>query len=187
MVALTRSENMARIKGRDTSPEHRLRRAFWAIGLRYRKQKRIEGVRPDIVFLGPRIAVFVDGCFWHGCPVHYVRPRSRTDFWSLKLMTNVKRDIRQTAMLESRGWKVLRFWEHEVDSDLGRVISEVRRAVNGGEPVVGGDMRVIRVVPETGEGNLEDRHLVSLRDLTLRRVIQCVRLTTKWKRTQGPG
>lgn len=185
MVALTRSENMARIKGRDTSPEHRLRQALWAIGLSYRKQLSIEGVRPDIVFLGLRIAVFVDGCFWHGCPVHYVRPRSRTDFWSSKLMTNVERDMKQTAMLESRGWTVLRFWEHEVDSDLGRVISEMRRVFDSGEPVIGGDMRVISVVPVNGEVNLEDRHLVSFRESTLRKVIQCVRLTTKWKRTPG--
>ena len=105
-----RSRMMSRIRGRNTRPERRLRQALWAAGLRYRKHAKTPVGRPDLVFVGPRVAVFVDGCFWHGCPRHYVRPRSRTDFWSRKLRENVDRDRRQTLELHVRGWTVVRIW-----------------------------------------------------------------------------
>jgi DNA mismatch endonuclease (patch repair protein) len=124
---------MSRIRGRDTSPEIRLRRILWQNGLRYRLSIRIFGVRPDLVFKGPRIAVFVDGCFWHGCPEHYVRPRSsNAEFWARKLQENVLRDERQTLRLEAEGWQVLRLWEHglghSIEESAGVVLEAVRNA-----------------------------------------------------------
>jgi DNA mismatch endonuclease (patch repair protein) len=70
MAKLSRCENISRIRGRDTGPEIRLRKALWRAGMRYRLRYDLPG-RPDLTFVGARLAVFVDGCFWHGCPVHY--------------------------------------------------------------------------------------------------------------------
>ncbi|MGX5723422.1 very short patch repair endonuclease [Metapseudomonas otitidis] len=120
-----RSANMARIRGTDTSPELRLRKALWHAGLRFRLNIRVEGVRPDLVFKGRRIVIFVDGCFWHGCPLHYVMPRTKTEFWAMKLAANTSRDRAQTRLLLEKGWAVLRYWEHELDVDLCRVVDEV--------------------------------------------------------------
>jgi DNA mismatch endonuclease (patch repair protein) len=126
-----RSENMSRIRGRDTSPELKLRSALWRQGLRYRVNARIDGVRPDILFVTRRLAIFVDGCFWHGCPAHYVRPRSASEFWSNKLVTNVERDRAQTLRLLHSGWDILRYWEHEINNNLQYVTSEIIAVYEG--------------------------------------------------------
>lgn len=107
---------MARIKGRNTAPELALRRAVWALGLRYRLQYRIGRTRPDMVFIGARLAVFVDGCFWHCCPQHSTMPKNNKDFWEQKLRRNRERDIKNSQWLAMEGWKVLRLWEHEVET-----------------------------------------------------------------------
>jgi DNA mismatch endonuclease, patch repair protein len=124
-VTLTRSEQMSRIRGRDTKPEYVLRRELWRQGVRYRVNARTPSGRADVVFFRDRVAVFVDGCFWHGCPQHYVRPRSQSTFWGAKLAANFERDHRQTVALEAAGWRVLRFWEHEVFEDLPHIIGVV--------------------------------------------------------------
>ncbi len=110
---LTRSENMARIRSRDTKPEIRLRQALWAAGCRYRLRSDLPG-SPDILFVKARVAVFVDGCFWHGCPLHYSAPRTREEFWKTKLRKNVLRDIAADDALVSDKWEVFRVWEHEL-------------------------------------------------------------------------
>jgi len=107
---------MARIKGRDTGPELNLRRRVWALGLRYRLQYRIGRTRPDMVFVGAKLTVFVDGCFWHGCPLHSTIPKNNRDFWVQKLGRNQERDAEYTQWLEAEGWRVLRLWEHEIDA-----------------------------------------------------------------------
>ena len=106
---------MSRIKGRDTGPELSLRRKVWALGLRYRLQYRIGRTRPDMVFIGAKLAVFVDGCFWHGCPLHSTMPKNNRDFWKRKLKRNRERDVEHTRWLEVEGWRVLRLWEHEIE------------------------------------------------------------------------
>jgi DNA mismatch endonuclease (patch repair protein) len=89
-------------------------------GARYRVDYLVRAgaiqVRPDIVFPGRRLAVFVDGCFWHACPTHGTQPRSNSTYWAEKLGRNIMRDHRVTAALRSAGWTVARFWEHE-DAD----------------------------------------------------------------------
>lgn len=101
----------------DTTPERHLRSALHGRGLRYRKDRRLDvggrRVRPDIVFGPTRVAVFVDGCFWHRCPVHSTHPRSNAEFWQTKFARNVARDRSDDAALEAAGWAVLRIWEHE--------------------------------------------------------------------------
>lgn len=112
-----RSALMSRVRGSNTSPERKLRSAMWQMGLRFRLGQRIGRTRPDVVFKGARLAIFVDGCFWHSCPVHKSRPQSNRHFWDEKLARNVARDNKTTADLESAGWTVMRFWEHEVEGD----------------------------------------------------------------------
>lgn len=165
-MSLSRSEHMARVKGKNTSPERILRSALWDAGLRYRLGYKVPAGRPDLVFPGPKVTVSVDGCFWHGCPAHYSRPRSREEFWSQKLAANTERDSRLTLRLESLGWIVLRVWEHEVFTELDEVVEIVRRAVRQGEsPPEERDWRVVRVVPVPHEGeDWENRELRLLRD-----------------------
>lgn len=126
-------------RGKDTSPELALRTSLHRNGLRFYKDRRLvlqpdRRVRPDIVFPKLRLAVFVDGCFWHGCRVHRTIPASNSEFWTAKIEATRKRDIAQTEWLEAAGWTVLRIWEHESTEDgLDKVVNTVsmlkRRAV----------------------------------------------------------
>lgn len=170
---------MARIRGRDTGPERELRTRLWQEGLRYRLHRSIGRICPDLVFLGARVVVFVDGCFWHGCPDHYVPPRSSRPFWSRKLEENVRRDSRQTRELEEAGWAVVRIWEHEVRRDVGRVAQEVRAVVVDGQKRRGKARRVLRVDFPDGRGDREVRHLVDLRTLAPAGVVRRHRVTNK--------
>ncbi|WP_080411729.1 very short patch repair endonuclease [Burkholderia ubonensis] len=115
-VPLTRSENMSRIRSKDTRPEMIVRRAFWAAGLRYRlHDKRLPG-NPDLVFPSRRTVVFVHGCFWHcheGCS-NFRIPKTRTEWWTKKLTRNKVRDLAVHAELEAAGWRVIVIWECEV-------------------------------------------------------------------------
>jgi DNA mismatch endonuclease (patch repair protein) len=112
---LTRSENMSRIRGKDTGPEMTVRRAVWQAGLRYRlHDKRLPG-KPDLVFSRLRTVVFVHGCFWHcheGCKNSRV-PKTRSDWWMNKLAGNKVRDMKASNCLRNMGWDVLVIWECE--------------------------------------------------------------------------
>ena len=108
-----RSLCMSRIRGKNTKPEIALRTALWSLGLRYRLHYPVPG-RPDVVFPGQRVAVFVDGCFWHGCPEHSVKPKTNSAFWEDKLKKNGERDRKNEFELSELGWKFVRFWEHDV-------------------------------------------------------------------------
>ena len=99
---------MSRIRGKDTKPELVLRRALTALGVRYRVHNRRVPGTPDLSHTGSRVAVFVDGCFWHGCPRHYRPPRSRVEFWARKLEYN--RDLRKRVTARLSGWNVLQIW-----------------------------------------------------------------------------
>lgn len=110
-----RSQNMAKIKGRDTGPELMVRRAAHALGLRFRLHRRDLPGTPDLVFPGRRIALFVHGCFWHrhpGCRMAYM-PKSRVEFWQAKFDGNVERDARKQRQLAAVGWKPVVIWECE--------------------------------------------------------------------------
>jgi len=101
----------------DTEPELRLRRALHGLGLRFRKDLQLFvddlRVRPDIVFTRVSLCVFVDGCFWHRCPIHATDPKRNASYWTPKLAANVARDRRVDAALAAAKWKVVRVWEHE--------------------------------------------------------------------------
>lgn len=117
-------------RSRDTGPEFALRRAVHALGLRYRVAAQpLSEVRrtADLVFSRARVAVFMDGCFWHGCPLHYTAPVANASFWAEKVARNQTRDREVDALLESAGWQVLRFWEHESpDLAAGKVFEVVK-------------------------------------------------------------
>lgn len=125
----TRSQVMKAVGTRDTAPELRLRHHLWRAGLRYRKHPKIANVTPDFAFLGPRIAVFVDGCFWHGCPRHYVPPVGNAAFWRNKLQRNRARDRLVDDRLMSNGWTVYRVWECDVHRQLDWVTTHLRHMI----------------------------------------------------------
>jgi DNA mismatch endonuclease (patch repair protein) len=113
-------------RGFDTAAELRLRHALFQRGHRYRKEYRIvtpsQSCRVDIAFVKRRLAVFVDGCFWHGCPAHGRVPRTNDAYWRPKLQRNVERDRANDAALRAAGWTVVRLWEHApVDDGVATV------------------------------------------------------------------
>ncbi|WP_100415285.1 very short patch repair endonuclease [Mumia flava] len=121
---------------RDTAPELALRRAMHALGLRYRLQWALPWNRRckvDVVFTRAKVAVFVDGCFWHGCPRHCVQPQRNGDWWRWKITRNQERDQVTTQSLEREGWTVLRFWEHEDPQVCADVVYERVMAVESQE------------------------------------------------------
>ena len=117
-------------RSRDTSPELLVRSAVHARGLRYRVAVRpVRGVRrsADLVFTRVRVAVFLDGCFWHGCPEHYRVPATNPDYWGPKIAANAARDVETDQLLAAEGWTVLRFWEHAVAVEVATQIEDVVR------------------------------------------------------------
>lgn len=107
---------MTKQRSRDTGAELAIRRALHAMGLRYRVHRRpLPGVRREVdILFGPaRVAVFVDGCFWHGCPDHGTSPKANSEWWSNKLRRNRERDVDTTERLVQAGWTTIRVWEHE--------------------------------------------------------------------------
>lgn len=126
------SARMAAQATRGTAPEMAVRRKLHSRGLRYRVNYRPEpSLRrsADIVFTRARVAVFIDGCFWHSCPAHGTSPRTNRHWWVTKLETNVARDRNTDARLRAAGWTVLRYWEHEdPDRIADKVVQAVRRS-----------------------------------------------------------
>ncbi len=112
----TTSTRMAKQRRRDTEAELSLRRILHARGLRYRVNAPLPGLprrRADLTFPTQQVAVFVDGCFWHGCPQHKTAPKNNAAWWALKLARNVERDRETDSHLANLGWTVVRIWEHE--------------------------------------------------------------------------
>jgi DNA mismatch endonuclease (patch repair protein) len=128
MTPEQRSHCMANIRGRNTGPEIQLRKALWRAGYRYVLHPALPG-KPDLLFSSAKVAVFVDGCFWHCCPKHMTRPKTNARFWKRRLDGNVERDLRVNLELKQLGLKVLRFWEHEVENSLPAVLKRIQKAV----------------------------------------------------------
>lgn len=131
---------MQAARRRDTAPEMALRVALHRRGLRYRVDAAVlDGIRrrADLVFSVARVAIFVDGCFWHGCPLHGTWPKANATFWRNKIMANKQRDADTDRRLRAAGWQVLRFWEHDdlagkadrVEAVVRQRATTLRRAV----------------------------------------------------------
>lgn len=127
----TRSRVMATVRSKNTKLEEKLVLILNAEGLidYTRHAQNLPGT-PDMIFKHERVAVFLDSCFWHGCPKHLRRPISNTRYWQAKIENNVKRDRRQRAILRRIGWRPVRVWEHELTNPLG-VLGKIRRALEG--------------------------------------------------------
>ncbi|MER6673143.1 very short patch repair endonuclease [Streptomyces sp. NPDC000983] len=125
---------MSKQSSRDTAPEVAVRRLLHAAGLRYRVNVPVPGMPRrtiDVVFPKTKIAVFMDGCFWHGCPQHATQPKSNAEWWRNKLDRNMARDSETTRHLEAAGWTVLRFWEHESPDSVARSVAAARQLAAG--------------------------------------------------------
>ncbi|MEV7102903.1 very short patch repair endonuclease [Streptomyces atroolivaceus] len=124
------SARMSRQARRDTAPEVAVRKLLHATGYRYRLNERVPGMSRrtiDIAFTRVKVAVMIDGCFWHGCPEHATQPSANSEWWRQKLDRNMARDIETTEHLTGAGWTVLRFWEHESPRD---VVERITTTVN---------------------------------------------------------
>jgi DNA mismatch endonuclease (patch repair protein) len=133
------SRIMAAIPNRDTGPEMLLRRELHRRGLRYRVRSQVTG-RPDLVFPARRIAVFVDGDYWHGntwrlrgaeSPEEYFAGRANSAFWTEKIRANLERDSTVNQQLTAEGWQVVRVWESDIVADVAACASDIERTVRG--------------------------------------------------------
>lgn len=128
-----RSEVMSRIRGKgNKDTEVALAKLFRLNGITgWRRHYKIEG-RPDFAFPKQKIAVFVDGCFWHSCPKHGTKPKGNMEFWATKLMVNKARDLKVNKLLRSKGWRVIRIWEHDLrPSQALKVLKRIQRSMAG--------------------------------------------------------
>jgi DNA mismatch endonuclease (patch repair protein) len=116
---------MSQIRGKNTRPEVKLRKLLWSAGIRgYRIHYNLTG-KPDIVFTKKKIAIFIDGCFWHKCPVCFQEPETRKEFWMKKIQSNIERDKKVNERLKSDGWMVIRIWEHEIKKEPEKAVNKI--------------------------------------------------------------
>lgn len=120
---------MSRIKGKNTKPEVRFRKALWHAGMKgYRLHYKKAPGKPDIAFPGKKLAIFVHGCYWHRCPhCKPSTPKSHTDFWEEKFRKNVERDERKQRGLEEEGWTVLTIWECQIKKQMDEMVEKALR------------------------------------------------------------
>jgi DNA mismatch endonuclease (patch repair protein) len=120
-----RKYNMSRIRAKNTGPEVKLRKLLFSNGIRgYRIHYALPG-KPDIVFTKKKIAIFVDGCFWHKCPICFQEPETRKEFWMKKINSNVERATKVNEKLRQNGWTVIRIWEHEIRKDPENAVKKI--------------------------------------------------------------
>jgi len=120
---------MSRIRSKNTQPELVFRRFIWGKGVRgYRLHKKLPG-RPDLYFGPKKVAIFIDGCFWHKCPECYRAPKSNKKFWTAKIKGNIARDLAADVALKEIGVTTLRFWEHEVMKNPMKCYKRLRKTL----------------------------------------------------------
>lgn len=129
MTPEQRRRCMSRVKSKNTKPEMLLRKELWQLGLRYRLKNDLPG-NPDIVFPGKKVVIFVDGCFWHGCPIHGTIPKTNTTFWRNKIRRNIERDRDNDSTLTQQGWLVIRVWEHAIKENLSQTTKRIVKALS---------------------------------------------------------
>ena len=132
-----RSVLMSRVRRTGSAPELKLRQALHGLGFRYRiaSGKGLPGT-PDVALSKFSVAIFVDGCFWHGCPLHVSWPKSNREFWTAKIERNKARDAAANRSLSELGWTVIRVWEHEVEKSLPDVLHRIKELCSSNQPPV---------------------------------------------------
>ena len=115
---------MSRIRSRDTRQEKVLDELLKKKRIKHTMYPKIGG-RPDIILNNRKVAVFLDGCFWHGCKKHYIEPKSNKEYWQMKIKYNMERDKKNTAVLRKNGWKVIRIWEHQMKDNSDKAVRRV--------------------------------------------------------------
>ena len=122
-----RSEIMSRIRSRNTKIETEFSNALRKNRIKFRRnEKRMYG-KPDFVFRDAKIVLFIDSCFWHGCPYHCRMPKSNKTYWNIKINRNKKRDREVSRWHKEKGWTIFRFWEHEINNDLSKCIEKIKK------------------------------------------------------------
>ncbi|MDO8873587.1 MAG: very short patch repair endonuclease [Methanoregula sp.] len=121
-----RSRVMSKIRSKNTKPEVQLRKFLWNQGYRgYRIHNADLPGKPDIVFKKKKIAIFIDGCFWHKCPFDFREPKTNPEYWMKKIQSNVDRDKKVNEQLQSDGWKVVRVWEHMMRKEPEKIVAGI--------------------------------------------------------------
>jgi len=123
-----RSWIMSRIRSKDTKIENLLAKEMRKAKIKFKRYPKIYG-SPDFLVKNSNMVVFVDGCFWHKCPIHYREPKSKKEFWIPKIKENVERDKEVNKKLRKEGYRIIRFWEHEVNKNIKSVVSKVNSMV----------------------------------------------------------
>lgn len=125
-----RSEMMRSVKSTHTKLEDRITKDLWAQGLRFRKNTNSLPGKPDISVKTKKKVVFIDSCFWHGCPIHFRLPKSNVEFWRNKITTNIHRDLKISAYYTTKNWSILRVWEHDVKNNYSAAIEKIKAFLN---------------------------------------------------------
>ena len=120
-----RSKTMQAVKSKHTKLENKVTKALWANGYRFRRNESSLMGKPDISIKKYKIVIFIDSCFWHGCPIHGRIPKSNIEFWTEKIQRNIQRDRQVTEYYRLSGWFILRLWEHEISDNLDLVIEKI--------------------------------------------------------------
>ena len=125
----TRSKIMARIKGKNTKPEIKIRKELWKRGFKgFRTNYKLAG-KPDIVFSKKKVVIFIDGDFWHGYSWKVLRKIPPKGYWRKKIKGNIKRDAKYNRILKKQGWKVFRFWEHDINKNPNKIIGRILKSI----------------------------------------------------------
>ncbi|WP_214795876.1 MULTISPECIES: very short patch repair endonuclease [unclassified Exiguobacterium] len=125
-----KKNNMKYVKSKNTNLEMKVRRRLWKEGIRYKTNVKSLFGTPDIAFPNLKIVVFIDSCFWHGCPQHFRLPPKKQEFWKLKIQRNTERDNEISRHYIEENWTILRFWEHEINNNLENVVTTIIYYVN---------------------------------------------------------
>ncbi|MFE4573072.1 very short patch repair endonuclease [Paenibacillus chitinolyticus] len=120
-----RSKLMKAVKGKNTLLEAKVTKALWHKGVRFRKNVKSLIGKPDIAIKKLKLVVFLDSCFWHGCPIHCKVPKSNVEFWKLKIDRNIKRDLEVTRHYREIGWDIIRIWEHELKDNFEGEVNKI--------------------------------------------------------------
>lgn len=124
-----RRKNMSAIRSTHTKMENKVCKVLWNKGLRFRKNVKTLPGKPDIAIKRFKIAIFLDSCFWHKCPIHFKQPKSNIKYWEPKITRNVNRDREINAFYIEHNWHLMRIWEHEIKKDFNNTINKIEQFI----------------------------------------------------------